>query len=279
MLTPRAVSALRSSVARSGVPTSCGDGTPPRADDVVDLVVALVEHAERRRATTGCRGRDRCAACGCARRRASVTARPRARRSRPRAARRSPTRRRRARRARSSCSGCGSRFERQGLHGLGHGRRARPARSAMPCAPLASTTARHRHVAAIGLDAVAVVARRDRRDGRAGPHRRADASRVAVDELDDLGHRHEAVGIGAVVARSPGSRLCQFGVSSRSESQRSCRQEFAISPRSSTTWSMASARQAAAHREPGMAGADDDDVDGAGHRERPRAIAVIAPRR
>src|ERR1700722_15619862 len=36
----------------------------------------------------------------------------------------------------------------------------------------------------------------------------------------------------------PGSRLCQLGVSSRSESQRSCRHEFASSPRSSTTWSI-----------------------------------------
>src|SRR5215467_2484753 len=35
-----------------------------------------------------------------------------------------------------------------------------------------------------------------------------------------------------------GSRLCQLGVSSRSESQRSRRQEFATSPRSSTTWSI-----------------------------------------
>src|SRR5215469_1299676 len=33
-------------------------------------------------------------------------------------------------------------------------------------------------------------------------------------------------------------RLCQLGVSSRSESQRSRRQEFATSPRSSTTWSI-----------------------------------------
>src|SRR4051812_24989125 len=36
----------------------------------------------------------------------------------------------------------------------------------------------------------------------------------------------------------PGSRLCQLGVSSRSESQRSVRQEFATSPRSRTTWSI-----------------------------------------
>src|SRR6476646_4202974 len=35
----------------------------------------------------------------------------------------------------------------------------------------------------------------------------------------------------------PGSRLCQLGVSSRRESQRSLRHEFATSPRSSTTWS------------------------------------------
>ena len=36
----------------------------------------------------------------------------------------------------------------------------------------------------------------------------------------------------------PGSRVCQFGVSSRSESQRSVRHEFATSPRSRTTWSI-----------------------------------------
>src|SRR3954462_7018232 len=36
----------------------------------------------------------------------------------------------------------------------------------------------------------------------------------------------------------PGSRHCQFGVSSRSESQRSVRQELATSPRSRTTWSI-----------------------------------------
>src|SRR5215212_344579 len=36
----------------------------------------------------------------------------------------------------------------------------------------------------------------------------------------------------------PGSRLCQFGVSKVSESQRSVRQVFATSPRSRTTWSI-----------------------------------------
>src|SRR5947209_6400059 len=36
----------------------------------------------------------------------------------------------------------------------------------------------------------------------------------------------------------PGRRLCQFGVSRRSESQRSVRQVFATSPRSRTTWSI-----------------------------------------
>src|SRR5438128_1565028 len=36
----------------------------------------------------------------------------------------------------------------------------------------------------------------------------------------------------------PGRRLCELGVSSRSESQRSRRQEFATSPRSSTTCSI-----------------------------------------
>src|SRR4051794_7850775 len=37
----------------------------------------------------------------------------------------------------------------------------------------------------------------------------------------------------------PGSRHCQFGVSRRRESHRCVRHELAISPRSSTTWSMA----------------------------------------
>jgi hypothetical protein len=37
---------------------------------------------------------------------------------------------------------------------------------------------------------------------------------------------------------NPGSRACQFGVRSRSESQRSRRHELATSPRSRTTWSM-----------------------------------------
>ncbi len=36
----------------------------------------------------------------------------------------------------------------------------------------------------------------------------------------------------------PGRRLCQFGVSSRSESQRSVRHELATSPRSITTWAI-----------------------------------------
>ena len=36
----------------------------------------------------------------------------------------------------------------------------------------------------------------------------------------------------------PGSALCQFGVNKRSDSQRSLRQEFATSERSSTTWSI-----------------------------------------
>ena len=38
--------------------------------------------------------------------------------------------------------------------------------------------------------------------------------------------------------RWPGSRVCQLGVRSRSEFQRSRRQELATSPRSSTTWSI-----------------------------------------
>src|SRR3954454_5017237 len=38
--------------------------------------------------------------------------------------------------------------------------------------------------------------------------------------------------------RIPGSRVCQFGVRSRSDSQRSVRHEFATSPRSRTTWSI-----------------------------------------
>ena len=41
------VSALRSSVERSGVPASCNDGTSTRPRNVVDLVIALVEHAGR----------------------------------------------------------------------------------------------------------------------------------------------------------------------------------------------------------------------------------------
>src|ERR1700733_4168058 len=43
----------------------------------------------------------------------------------------------------------------------------------------------------------------------------------------------------------PGSRLCQFGVSSVSESQRSVRQVLATSPRSRTTWSI---ERAASHQ-------------------------------
>ena len=70
---------------------------------------------------------------------------------------------------------------------------------------------------------------------------------------------------------APGSPLSQFGVSRRSESQRSERQRSPTRPRSSTTWSWPAAREVAAQREPGLAGADDDRVDVHAQRERVRS--------
>ena len=64
----------------------------------------------------------------------------------------------------------------------------------------------------------------------------------------------------------PGSRVCQFGVSSRSESQRSVRHEFATSPRSRTTWSIERSVRRLAHRQAGVAGTDDDGADGRSRR-------------
>ena len=106
--TPSAASALRSSVARSGVPTSWGDGSRRARVEVVDLVVALVPHAggvhppqdvapaigARQPHVLADRQGDRTARLAAARRRA---ARP------------SPTLRRRARRRRRAGRDCGSR--------------------------------------------------------------------------------------------------------------------------------------------------------------------------
>ena len=64
-----------------------------------------------------------------------------------------------------------------------------------PCAPLASTAARQRQVATVGLDDVTAAFGAELGDGRAGAHGRADELCVAVDEFDDLGRRHVAVGI------------------------------------------------------------------------------------
>ena len=75
-LTPRSVSAFRSSVARSRRADELRRRHAPRAHDVVDLRHSAHRGCRARRATTGCRGRGKCAACGCARRRASVTSRP-----------------------------------------------------------------------------------------------------------------------------------------------------------------------------------------------------------
>ena len=58
---------------------------------------------------------------------------------------------------------------------------------------------RQRRSPRVGRDVVAVVGPRDGRDGRLRPHGAAATSAIARDERDHLGHRHEAVGIGAVV--------------------------------------------------------------------------------
>ncbi len=57
----------------------------------------------------------------------------------------------------------------------------------------------------IGPHHVAVVATAHRGDRRPGPHRGADVTGEAADEVDDLAHRHVAVGIGpgVVVAGQP----------------------------------------------------------------------------
>ena len=73
----------------------------------------------------------------------------------------------------------------------------------------------------------------------------------------------------------PGSRVIQFGVSRRSESQRSVRQELATSPRSSTTWSIAATAELVAHRQSGLAGADDHD---GGAHAGARFAPALAPR-
>ena len=80
------------------------------------------------------------------------------------------------------------------------------------------------------------------------------------DEVDDLGHRHEAVGIGAVVGDSPaGGSASSASAAAASPSARgatSWRPRRARAPRDRSTLG-----ETAARRQPGMAGTD-DDADG-----------------
>ena len=121
--------------------------------------------------------------------------------------------------------------------------------------PVATTTARACHLPAVVTTGRPVPQRRTARTVDAGRVPARDRRRRSAPACRHLAGGHVAVGIRAVVGE-PGRRVCQFGVSRRSESHRSLRQRSPMRPRSSTTWSMPRSAQAAAHREPGLAAAD-----------------------
>ena len=119
--------------------------------------------------------------------------------------------------------------------------------------------------AAVGGDGVPVTIDRHPDDPRPGLHRRADRPGVVVDQLDDLGHRHEPVGI------TPIGEAGQAGVPARRE------QPQRVPPLGPPRVGHPAALQhdvvdralgqALAHRQAGVAGTDDDRADGfAAHR-------------
>ncbi len=71
----------------------------------------------------------------------------------------------------------------------------------------------------------------------------------------------------------PGSRHCQFGVSSRSESQRSVRHELATSPPLEDHMVDRAVGEAATHREAGLPASD--DYRRCAHRARPCPAATL----
>jgi hypothetical protein len=203
--TPIAVSALRSSVERSGVPASCSDRQPrhaPRPFNVVDLIVALVEHAggvhpplqvlaaiepgcpdvfadrqDHRPAGAVDFVRDLRAARRCADNHDAAVGEP---------------------------AGIAVLLRRElrdrARHPLGEGRDA---------GNVAGAGSEHERaaspVALIGAHEVSRLGRAHRCHGRVGPYRRGDRLRVVRKEVDNLGQRSVAVGIVAlvVVSRQP----------------------------------------------------------------------------
>ena len=236
-----------------------------------------------RPSTSRCRGRGSDAGGGRARRRRS-SRRARCGAARRRSARPTPTRRPRAPRRRLELRRvAGSSSAVSWSIAAGSSAASAGTRGSLD-APVAATTASHVPRARVGH------ARRSRPAcGRTAVDGRRCVSTgasippaVAVEERRRrLRRGHEAVGIVAAGSGDPGSAVIQFGVSSRSESHRSVRHEFATSPRSSTTWSIAGRGEVMAHRESGRAGTDDHD----GHaacpllRRRSRALRRARPGR
>ncbi len=111
--------------------------------------------------------------------------------------------------------------------------------------------------ALVGRDAVPAVGAAHRRHRRAGLHRGGDLVRVAGDEVDDLGHRHVAVGVVAsiAVAGEP-AQPARGEQPQRVPTLRAPRAGHLV-PLEDHVVDRA-VREAAAHREPGVAGSDDD---------------------
>src|SRR5690606_23931210 len=127
--------------------------------------------------------------------------------------------------------------------------------------------------AANGCNAVAAFGRLDPGHPRAGQHRRADHRAISLDHLGELPRRHEAVRIRAVIAKSRQAAL----PARRQQPQRvpalvpPCVRDLAALEHDVLD---AALGEAAAHREPAMPRADDDDVNDAGHRRPPLTEGV-----
>ena len=112
-------------------------------------------------------------------------------------------------------------------------------------------------VATFGDDRIAAVLGADRRHPRPGPDRRGDGAGVARDEVDGLRHRAETVGIVALVAEAGQPAL---PVGREQAEQVPALRAPRIRDLAALEHHMVDRAlgEAAAHGQPGMAGADDD---------------------
>ncbi len=129
-------------------------------------------------------------------------------------------------------------------------------------------------VTLIGRDDVAGVGPLHRGHGRVGLHWRADGVGIALDERDDVGHRHVPVGVVALVAIV---RQAALPVGSE-ERQRvptlglPCVRDAATLEHDVVD---APRCEASTHREPSVAGADDDGGGGARRAQTTSTVTFV----